>query len=162
MYSRSILYIFCIVLMFSRGILYTIYYHIILMYSCSIMCIICLTLTFSHGILYRFCITSKYFCSVLYIFVFKPKPTANFYLIVTLANLLWLFHDWIYTEIILDFTSHTYFSKQAIPSMLKLVQVANHFFEKSCPFEAWVGACSEMEHDQVGFQKLQFLSGLLI
>ena len=158
MYSRSILYIFCIVLMFSRGILYTIYYHIILMYSCSIMCIICLTLTFSHGILYRFCITSKYFCSVLYIFVFKPKPTANFYLIVTLANLLWLFHDWIYTEIILDFPLHMYIHFKTFETC-----IANHFFQTGCLFETSVDGFCEMEQDQVGLWRVQFcLSGLLI
>ena len=37
--------------------------------------------------------------------------------------------------------------------MLKIVQVANHFFQTSCLFEAWIDGCCEMKQDQVGFSK---------
>ena len=43
--------------------------------------------------------------------------------------------------------------------MLKLVQVV--FFQTNCLFEVLVDGCCEMEQDQVGFQRVQFLSGLL-
>ena len=50
-------------------------------------------------------------------------------------------------------------SKPAIPWMLKIVQVANHFFQTSCLFEAWIDGCCEMTRSV--FQRVQFLSGLL-